>query len=84
MPESRRARTPDSLWQRSVALGVRLEKLNYYVLGEGLKPCAVSDIPRAICFNRIITAMLIMIVLAIMLFAGLPLSWGVFTWPPIF
>jgi len=66
------------------ALGVRLEKLNYYVLGEGLKPCAVSDIPRAIFFNRIITALLLIIVLAIMLFTGLPLSWGVFTWPPIF
>ena len=65
-------------------LGLRLEKLNYYVLGEGLKPCAVSDIPRAIFFNRIITALLLIIVLAIMVFTGLPLSWGVFTWSPIF
>ena len=66
------------------ALGVRLEKLNYYVLGEGLKPCTVGYIPRAIFFNRIITALLLIIVLAIMLFTGLPFSWGVFTWPPIF
>lgn len=66
------------------ALGVRLEKLHYYVLGEGLKPCAVSDIPRAIFFNRVITGLLLAIVLAIMLLTGLPFSWSVFTWSPIF
>ncbi|WP_231844924.1 cobalamin biosynthesis protein [Methanocella arvoryzae] len=65
-------------------LGVRLEKLNYYVLGEGLKPCAVSDIPRAIWFNRIISALLLVIILAIMVMTGLPFDWGVFTWPAIY
>lgn len=64
-------------------LGVRLEKLNYYVLGEGLKPCEVSDIPRAIFFNRIIAGLLLVIVLAIMILTGLPFNWGVFTWPTL-
>lgn len=63
------------------ALGLRLEKLNYYVLGEGLRPCEVSDIPRAIFFNRIIAGLLLIIVLAIMVVTGLPFNWGVFAWP---
>jgi adenosylcobinamide-phosphate synthase len=65
------------------ALGLRLEKLGYYVLGEGLRPCSPGDIPRAIRFNRSISALWVLIVLAVMLLAGLPLTWGVFTWPAL-
>jgi adenosylcobinamide-phosphate synthase len=65
------------------ALGLRLEKLGYYVLGEGLRPCTLADIPRAIWFNRALSTFLVLVVLAAMLLAGLPLSWGVFTWPTI-
>jgi adenosylcobinamide-phosphate synthase len=65
------------------ALGLRLEKLGYYVLGEGLQPCTSADIPRAIWLNRTLSALLIVIVLAVMLLIGLPLTWGVFAWPAI-
>lgn len=65
------------------ALGLRLEKLGYYVLGEGLRPCTTADIPRAIWFNRAISALWVIIVLGVMLLASLPLTWGVFTWPAI-
>jgi adenosylcobinamide-phosphate synthase len=65
------------------ALGLRLEKLGYYVLGEGLRPCTPDDIPRALWFNRTLSALLVLFVLAITLLTSLPLSWGVFTWPTI-
>jgi adenosylcobinamide-phosphate synthase len=65
------------------ALGLRLEKRGYYVLGEGLRPCKPADIPRAIWFNRAISALWALLVLAVMLLASLPLTWGVFTWPAI-
>ncbi|OPY25367.1 MAG: cobalamin biosynthesis protein [Methanocella sp. PtaU1.Bin125] len=65
------------------ALGIRMEKLKYYVLGAGLRPCAPDDIPRAIRLNRAASALLIAIVVAIMLFIGLPLTWGVFAWPAV-
>lgn len=65
------------------ALGLRLEKLGYYVLGEGLRPCTPADIPRAIGFNRTLAALWILIVLAVMLLLALPLTWGVFTWTTI-
>jgi adenosylcobinamide-phosphate synthase len=65
------------------ALGLRLEKLGYYVLGEGLRPCTPADIKRAIWLNRTLSALLIVIVLAVMLLIGLPLTWGVFAWPAI-
>jgi adenosylcobinamide-phosphate synthase len=65
------------------ALGLRLEKLGYYVLGEGLRPCKPADIPRAIGLNQAVSALLLLIVLAVVLLAGLPLTWGVFTWPTI-
>jgi len=54
-------------------LGIRLEKLNYYVLGEGLKPCVPDDIPRAITFNRLLSAALVLIIIAVMWFTILPL-----------
>jgi adenosylcobinamide-phosphate synthase len=65
------------------ALGLRLEKPGYYVLGDGLRPCTPADIPRAIWFNSVLSALMVLIVLTIMLLAGLPLSRGVFTWPAI-
>lgn len=55
------------------SLGVRLEKLNYYVLGEGLKPCGVEDIPGAIMLNRLLSAALAIIVIAVVWFTPLPL-----------
>jgi adenosylcobinamide-phosphate synthase len=55
------------------ALGVRLEKLKYYVLGEGLKPCGVDDIPRAIRLNQALSAVLIVIVLLVIWLTPLPL-----------
>jgi adenosylcobinamide-phosphate synthase len=65
------------------ALGLRLEKLGYYVLGEGLRPCTPGDIPRAIWLNRTLSALMVLIVLAVMLLAGLPLTRGAFTWPAV-
>jgi adenosylcobinamide-phosphate synthase len=65
------------------ALGLRLEKLGYYVLGEGLRPCTIDDIPRAIWFNRAVSALMVLIVPASTLLTGLPLTLGVFTWPAI-
>ncbi len=63
------------------ALGIRMEKLKYYVLGAGLRPCVPDDIPRAIRLNRAASALLILIVIAVMYIFGLPLTWGVFAWP---
>jgi adenosylcobinamide-phosphate synthase len=54
------------------ALGLRLEKLGYYVLGEGLKPSSVDDIPRAIRFNMAISAVLIVLTSIIIYLTGLP------------
>jgi adenosylcobinamide-phosphate synthase len=54
------------------ALGVRLEKLGFYVLGEGLKPSGVDDIPRAIRFNMALSAMLIVLTTIIIYVTGLP------------
>jgi len=65
-------------------LSLRLEKLNYYVIGEGLRPCATGDIPRAIFLNRAAAALLLIIAVAIMAAWGLPFNWGVFSWPTIF
>jgi adenosylcobinamide-phosphate synthase len=65
------------------ALGIRMEKLKYYVLGAGLRPCVPDDIPRAIRLNRAASALLILIVVAVMYFFGLPLTWEVFAWPTI-
>jgi adenosylcobinamide-phosphate synthase len=65
------------------ALGLRLEKLGYYVLGDGQRPCKTADIPRAIWFNRAISALLVLIIVAVMLLASLPLTLEVFTWPAI-
>ena len=67
----------------SGALGTRLEKLGYYVLGDGLRPCRPDDIPRAIRLNQAASALLLIAALAIMFIAGLPLAWGVFTWPAL-
>jgi len=58
------------------ALGVRLEKLKFYVLGEGLKPCEVEDIPGAIRLNKIMAAALVAVVLAILWLLPLPLIGG--------
>ncbi|HTY89884.1 MAG TPA: cobalamin biosynthesis protein [Methanocella sp.] len=55
------------------ALGLRLEKSGYYVLGEGLKPCGVDDIPEAIWLNRLLAATLVIIIVAIICFTPLPL-----------
>jgi adenosylcobinamide-phosphate synthase len=55
------------------SLNVRLEKLGYYVLGEGLKPCGVEDIPRAITLNRVLSAALVIIIIAAIWFTPLPL-----------
>lgn len=65
------------------ALGTRLEKLGYYVLGDGLRPCQPDDIPRAIRLNQAASALLVIAALAIMFITGLPLTWGVFTWPAV-
>ncbi len=54
-------------------LGLRLEKLGYYVLGEGLKPCGVDDIPKAIWLNRLLTATLVIAIATIVWFMPLPL-----------
>lgn len=54
-------------------LGLRLEKLGYYVLGEGLKPCGVDDIPKAIRLNKLLAATLAIIIVAILWFTPLPL-----------
>lgn len=58
------------------ALGVRLEKLRYYVLGEGLKPCGIEDIPRAIRLNKLISALLAAIIVAVLWLTPLPLIGG--------
>jgi adenosylcobinamide-phosphate synthase len=65
------------------ALGIRMEKLKYYVLGAGLRPCVPDDIPRAIRLNRAASALLIIIVVAVLLLFGLPLTWGVSGWPTV-
>jgi adenosylcobinamide-phosphate synthase len=66
------------------ALGIRMEKLKFYVLGAGLRPGTPADIPRAIWLNRTASALIIIIVLAIMYFPGLPLTLpGVFDWPAV-
>jgi adenosylcobinamide-phosphate synthase len=54
-------------------LGLRLEKLNYYVLGEGFKPCDASDIPEAIRLNQLLTACVIVIVIVALWLTPLPL-----------
>jgi adenosylcobinamide-phosphate synthase len=54
------------------ALGLRLEKLGYYILGEGLKPSGVDDIPRAIRFNMALSAVLIVLTSIIIYVTGLP------------
>lgn len=58
------------------ALGVRLEKLKFYVFGEGLKPCGVDDIPGAIRLNKIMAAALVAVVLAVLWLLPLPLIGG--------
>jgi adenosylcobinamide-phosphate synthase len=55
------------------SMGVRLEKLGYYVLGEGLKPCGVDDIPKAIRLNQLLSALLVIIVVVVLWFTPLPL-----------
>ncbi len=55
------------------ALGLRLEKLNFYVLGEGLKPCSVEDITKAIRLNRLLSAALVILVAVVLWFTPLPL-----------
>jgi adenosylcobinamide-phosphate synthase len=65
------------------ALGIRMEKLKYYVLGAGLRPCVPDDIPRAIRLNRAASALLIIIVVAVLLLFSLPLTWGVSGWPTV-
>ncbi len=55
------------------ALGLRLEKLRYYVLGEGLKPSSIDDIPRAIRFNMALSAVLIVLTTIIIYLTELPL-----------
>jgi adenosylcobinamide-phosphate synthase len=55
------------------ALGLRLEKSGYYVLGEGLKPCAADDIPKAIWLNRLLAATLVIIIIAALWLTPLPL-----------
>jgi adenosylcobinamide-phosphate synthase len=58
------------------ALGARLEKLKFYVLGEGLKPCGVEDIPRAIRLNKLMTAAVVAVILAVLWLTPLPLIGG--------
>jgi adenosylcobinamide-phosphate synthase len=65
------------------ALGLRLEKLGYYVLGEGLRPCTPADIPRAIRLNQLCSALLIVVVAVVVLLTGLPFTGGWFAWPAI-
>ncbi len=55
------------------ALGLRLEKQGYYVLGEGLKPCGVDDIPKAIRLNQLLSACIVIIIMAALWLAPLPL-----------
>ena len=55
------------------ALGLRLEKQGYYVLGEGLKPCDADDIPGAIRLNRLLSACTVIIIAAVVWLAPLPL-----------
>ncbi len=55
------------------ALGIRLEKLGYYVLGEGLKPCGADDIPKAIWLNRLLAAALAAMIIAALWLMPLPL-----------
>ncbi len=55
------------------ALGLRLEKLGYYVLGEGLKPCGADDIPKAIWLNRLLAATLAVMIIAALWLTPLPL-----------
>jgi adenosylcobinamide-phosphate synthase len=55
------------------SLSLRLEKLNYYVLGEGLKPCGVEDIQRSIRFNMALSAVLIVLTTMLIYVTGLPL-----------
>jgi adenosylcobinamide-phosphate synthase len=55
------------------ALGLRLEKQGYYVLGEGLKPCGVDDIPRAIRLNQLLSACIMVIITAALWLMPLPL-----------
>ncbi len=55
------------------ALGLRLEKLGYYVLGDGMKPSGVDDIPRAIRFNMALSAVLIVLTTIIIYLTELPL-----------
>ena len=54
------------------ALGLQLEKLGYYVLGDGLKPSGVDDIPRAIRFNMALSAVLIVLTTIIIYVTELP------------
>jgi len=54
-------------------LGLRLEKLNYYVLGEGLKPCDVEDIPGAVRLNQMLSACIVIVIAAVLWFTPLPL-----------
>jgi adenosylcobinamide-phosphate synthase len=58
------------------ALGTRLEKLKFYVLGEGLKPCGVEDIPRAIRLNKLMAAVVVAVILAVLWLTPLPLIGG--------
>ncbi len=56
------------------AIGVRLEKPGFYVLGEGLRPCGVDDINKAIRLNQSLSALLVAaIAIALWLFP-LPLT----------
>lgn len=55
------------------ALGTRLEKIGYYVLGDGMKPCSVSDIRDAIAFNKMVSLLLLAITIVILYFTSLPL-----------
>jgi adenosylcobinamide-phosphate synthase len=55
------------------ALGLRLEKPGYYVLGEGLKPCGVDDIPGAIRLNQLLSACIVIIIAAVLWLTPLPL-----------
>jgi adenosylcobinamide-phosphate synthase len=56
------------------ARGLRLEKPGYYVLGEGLKPCGVDDIPGAIRLNRLLSACIVIIAIAVLWLTPLPLT----------
>jgi adenosylcobinamide-phosphate synthase len=54
-------------------LGVRLEKTGYYVLGEGLKPCGVDDIPGAVRLNQLLSACVVAVIAAALWLVPLPL-----------